>query len=572
MGGGDERGLLSPLVAAGMVGLAGVASFTAAPRRRPAAAPRPSDAGHDPERFQTSHNCVACHNGLITPSGEDVSIGARLARVDDGQLVARSRTGRRPSGAKRSTIPQRPRDRGRVLDLPHADGRGPRRGSRAAAAKSSRTCRSADASTPDDEAGRRRRVVHALPSDRSAEAWARARASRAASIVEPAPGEPRRMFGPFDGRRRPHRADALGDRRDAGRGDARPRVGDVRDVPHALHPGARAAGQADRSAARAGAVPRVAPQRVPRPTELPGLPHARVEQPSRSRRCSASCATGQPPYVSRRQLLHAAHAEPLSGGAGRRGAAARARRGRRRDRSAAAVGDGGRVDRDVAPEPGDRLRFEVSVTNMTGHKLPTGYPSRRAWLHVMVRDAAGRTVFESGAVDARGAIAGNDHDEDPLRVEPHYDQIDSAEQVQMYESVMADIAGAVTTGLLRGLRIRQGQPPAPGRLRQAHGGQRHRSARTGGGGRELYRRRRSRDLQRRRRRGCRLVSDPGGAPLPAHCVQMGPQSRELRRGRDAPVRLVLRRDGGRIIHRPGEGGISVASTCSVRLCTGASAQ
>ena len=107
--------------------------------------------------------------------------------------------------------------------------------------------------------------------------------------------------------------------------------------------------------------------------------------------------------------------------------------------------------RDITPEPGDRVRFEVLVTNKTGHKLPTGYPSRRAWLHVMVSDAAGRTVFESGAIDARGAIGGNDQDDDPLRVEPHYDRIDSAGQVQVYESVMADSAGAPTTGLLRGL-------------------------------------------------------------------------------------------------------------------------
>jgi hypothetical protein len=107
--------------------------------------------------------------------------------------------------------------------------------------------------------------------------------------------------------------------------------------------------------------------------------------------------------------------------------------------------------RDVVLDPGGRLRFDVSVTNKTGHKLPTGYPSRRAWLHVTVHDSAERIVFESGAVDARGAIAGNDQDEDPLRVEPHYDRIDNAGQVQIYESVMTDSAGAPTTGLLRGL-------------------------------------------------------------------------------------------------------------------------
>jgi hypothetical protein len=100
-----------------------------------------------------------------------------------------------------------------------------------------------------------------------------------------------------------------------------------------------------------------------------------------------------------------------------------------------------------------RIRFDVAVSNRTGHKLPTGYPSRRAWLHVTVRDGGGRAVFESGALDARGAIAGNDQDQDPLRVEQHYDRIDAAGQVQIYESVMVDSTGAPTTGLLHGVRF-----------------------------------------------------------------------------------------------------------------------
>src|SRR6185436_14440229 len=29
-----------------------------------------------PQLYETSHQCLACHNGLATPSGEDVSIGA----------------------------------------------------------------------------------------------------------------------------------------------------------------------------------------------------------------------------------------------------------------------------------------------------------------------------------------------------------------------------------------------------------------------------------------------------------------------------------------------------------------
>jgi hypothetical protein len=95
-----------------------------------------------------------------------------------------------------------------------------------------------------------------------------------------------------------------------------------------------------------------------------------------------------------------------------------------------------------------RLDAEIAVRNLTGHKLPTGYPSRRAWLHLTVRDAAGRIAFESGAVDAAGRIAGNDNDADAGRFEPHYQEIRGADQVQVYEAVMAGRDGAVTTGLL----------------------------------------------------------------------------------------------------------------------------
>jgi nitrate/TMAO reductase-like tetraheme cytochrome c subunit len=96
--------------------------------------------------------------------------------------------------------------------------------------------------------------------------------------------------------------------------------------------------------------------------------------------------------------------------------------------------------------------FDVVVTNKAGHKLPTAYPSRRAWLHVVIRDANGAVVFESGAPRADGAIAGNDNDEDGARFEPHYTRVTSADQVQIYESIMGNFAGRVTTGLLFGTR------------------------------------------------------------------------------------------------------------------------
>lgn len=95
-----------------------------------------------------------------------------------------------------------------------------------------------------------------------------------------------------------------------------------------------------------------------------------------------------------------------------------------------------------------RLQAEVLVQNLGGHKLPTAYPSRRAWLHVTVRDRDHRIVFESGALNSDGSIHGNDNDADPTRFEPHYQEIDSKDQVQIYESIMKDPAGRVTTGLL----------------------------------------------------------------------------------------------------------------------------
>ncbi|HSL84005.1 MAG TPA: hypothetical protein VLF66_14615, partial [Thermoanaerobaculia bacterium] len=99
-----------------------------------------------------------------------------------------------------------------------------------------------------------------------------------------------------------------------------------------------------------------------------------------------------------------------------------------------------------------RLEAEVVVTNLAGHKLPSAYPSRRAWLHVAVRDAAGRTVFESGAMAPDGSIRGNDNDSDPGRYEPHHRVVTDPDQVQIYEPILAGPDGEVTTGLLTAVR------------------------------------------------------------------------------------------------------------------------
>jgi hypothetical protein len=99
-----------------------------------------------------------------------------------------------------------------------------------------------------------------------------------------------------------------------------------------------------------------------------------------------------------------------------------------------------------------RAEMTVAVQNLSGHKLPTAYPSRRAWLHVTLRDRNGRVLFESGAVNADGSIKGNDNDEDADRFEPHHTEITRDDQVQIYESIMVGRDGKVTTGLLAALR------------------------------------------------------------------------------------------------------------------------
>ena len=97
------------------------------------------------------------------------------------------------------------------------------------------------------------------------------------------------------------------------------------------------------------------------------------------------------------------------------------------------------------------LITELEITNLAGHKLPTAYPSRRIWIHLMVLDGAGKTVFESGRFETDGSIAGNDNDRDPIRFEPHYEVISQPDQVQIYEPILADPNGEVTTVLLSAL-------------------------------------------------------------------------------------------------------------------------
>lgn len=107
-----------------------------------------------------------------------------------------------------------------------------------------------------------------------------------------------------------------------------------------------------------------------------------------------------------------------------------------------------RVSLGPAQLAGGELGFTVRVENLTGHKLPTAYPSRRAWLHVVVTAADGHVVFESGKLNPDGSIKGNANDADPTRFSPHLSRITQPDQVEIFEPILGDSKDRVTTGLI----------------------------------------------------------------------------------------------------------------------------
>ena len=104
---------------------------------------------------------------------------------------------------------------------------------------------------------------------------------------------------------------------------------------------------------------------------------------------------------------------------------------------------------------GNLLQISARAENQTGHKFPTGHPTRRAWLHMRVANRAGRVVFESGRpdgegriLDAQGALLPSEAAGGPTQ--PHYTRITQSGQVQIYQALMKDEANRVTFLLLRG--------------------------------------------------------------------------------------------------------------------------
>ncbi|MCB1021717.1 MAG: hypothetical protein KDC27_17425 [Acidobacteria bacterium] len=117
------------------------------------------------------------------------------------------------------------------------------------------------------------------------------------------------------------------------------------------------------------------------------------------------------------------------------------------ERARATLDDGLAMRVDAARD-GATLEAKVRLVNSAGHKYPSGFPSRRLWLHVTARDAAGKIVFESGAWNPQtGEIRSLEVAK--KAIEPHHARITDAAQTQIYELEMANPAGQHTISLMR---------------------------------------------------------------------------------------------------------------------------
>ncbi len=92
----------------------------------------------------------------------------------------------------------------------------------------------------------------------------------------------------------------------------------------------------------------------------------------------------------------------------------------------------------------DSIRYSLKLINKAGHKFPSGYPSRRIFVEFVLRDPTGDTLFQSGVLGSNYEVNGQDPS-----YEPHYDLITRPDQAQIYEFIMGDVNGDVTTTLER---------------------------------------------------------------------------------------------------------------------------
>jgi hypothetical protein len=427
-----------------------VASLAQSPERRAPPAPGPSE-GH-PVTFQTSHDCLACHNGLTTAAGEDVSIGLAWRA---SMMANSSRDPYWQASVRREALDHRSEareieDECSICHMPMTTTLARSAGGRgeifaympigAAATPAARLAADGVSCT----------MCHQIGSER----LGTPESFTGGFVVSGAPPDGRgpTMLGPFqvDEGRTALMHSATGVRPAEA---AHIRQSELCATCHTLYTRAL-----DGGGEAADPFPEQVPYLEWRHSAFRGERSCQschmpaIAEPARMASVLGELREGLGRHsflggnffmlrmLNRFRAELGVEAQPLE-----LEAAARATlRQLQTDTATVAI--------ESATRAGTALQIDVAVANLTGHKLPTGYPSRRAWLRLTVRTDAGQLLFESGAIAPSGAIAGNDNDAAPGRYEPHYDEIRRADEVQIYEAVMTDRAGAVTTGLLRAVR------------------------------------------------------------------------------------------------------------------------
>jgi hypothetical protein len=106
------------------------------------------------------------------------------------------------------------------------------------------------------------------------------------------------------------------------------------------------------------------------------------------------------------------------------------------------------------------LEAAVNVQNLAGHSLPSGVAFRRAFITFEALDDKGNVVWASGRTNSVGAIVKGVSDEvlpteffyDSAKrrqvFQPHHEVITDESQVQIYEELIADTQGKITTSFV----------------------------------------------------------------------------------------------------------------------------
>lgn len=108
---------------------------------------------------------------------------------------------------------------------------------------------------------------------------------------------------------------------------------------------------------------------------------------------------------------------------------------------------------------GKHLTARVNVTNLVGHRFPSGVGFRRAFLQLAVISHAGDTIWASGRTNSVGVVV--DENGSPLpseflevgedgeqQYQRHYQEITAQNQVQIYQELVKNPEGKFTTSFV----------------------------------------------------------------------------------------------------------------------------